>query len=96
MRFKSSAINIGVAQLLKQETGVGKVDFSDITDYVVLVTYIMRCMGLTKTECKQFINGYEAIIEQYRAELPFNVYSRIIRTTARGKLKALREFVGKG
>ena len=96
VRFKSSAINTGVAQLLKQETRVGKVDFSDITDYVVLVTYIMRCMGLTKTECKQFINGYEAIIEQYRAELPFNVYSRIIRTTARGKLKALREFVGKG
>ncbi len=64
---------------------MGRVDFSDITDHIVLVTYIMRRMGLTKTECRQFINGYEAVIEQCRAELLFNVYSRIIRTTARGK-----------
>lgn len=95
VRFKSGSINTGVAQLLKQETGVGKVDFTDITDYVVLVTYLMCCMSLTKTECKQFINGYETIIEQYRAGLPFNVYSRIIKTTARGKLETLREFVSK-
>lgn len=93
VRFKSGAVNTGVAQLLKQETGVGKVDFSDITDYVVLVAYLMRCMGLTKTECKQFVNGYEAITERYRSELPIEIYSRIIKTTARGKLAALQEFV---
>ena len=42
------------------------------------------------------IAGYEAIIEHFRAELPINVYSRIIKTTARGKLTALRQFVSNG
>lgn len=96
VRFQSGAINTGVSQLLKQETGVGKVDFADITDYVVLLVFLMRRMGFTKTECKQLITGYEAIIERYRAELPFNVFSRIIKTTARGKLTALRQFVSTG
>lgn len=56
----------------------------------------MRRMGFTKTERKQLITGYEVIIEHFRAELPINVYSRLIKTTARGKLTALRQFVSNG
>ena len=93
VRFKSGSINSGVAQLIKQETGVAGVDFSDITDYVVLLVYLMRQMGFTKTECKQLVTNYEAITERYRAELPFNIYSMVIKTTIRGKLRALRCFV---
>ena len=63
---------------------------------MILLVYLMRRMGFTKTECKQLIAGYEAIIEHFRAELPINVYSRIIKTTARGKLTALRQFVSNG
>lgn len=93
VRFKSGSINTGVAQLLKQETGVGKIDFTDITDYVILLVYLMRCMGFTKTECKQLVAGYESILEKYRAELPFIIYSKLIKTSAHGKLTALRQFV---
>ena len=96
VRFQSGSISTGVMQLLKQETGVGKIDFTDITDYVVLLVYLMRCMGFTKTECKQLTAGYETITERFRTELPFNIYSRIIKTTSRGKLAALRKFVSNG
>ena len=94
VRFQTGAVNTGVSQLLKQETGVSGVDFADITDYVALLVYLLRRMGFSKTECRQLIAGYDSIIERYRAELPFNVYSKIIKTTARGKLTALRQFVG--
>lgn len=96
VRFKSGSINTGVAQLLKQETGVGKIDFTDITDYVILLVYLMRRMGFTKTECKQLVAGYESILEKYRAELPFNIYSKLIKTSTHGKLTALRQFVSNG
>lgn len=96
VRFKSGSINMGVAQLLKQETGVGKIDFTDITDYVILLVYLMRRMGFTKTECKQLVAGYESILEKYRAELPFIIYSKLIKTSAHGKLTALRQFVSNG
>ena len=96
VRFKSGSINTGVAQLLKQETGVGKIDFTDITDYVILLVYLMCRMGFTKTECKQLVAGYESILEKYRAELPFIIYSKLIKTSAHGKLTALRQFVSNG
>lgn len=53
----------------------------------------MRRMGFTKTECKQLVAGYESILEKYRAELPFIIYSKLIKTSAHGKLTALRQFV---
>jgi abortive infection bacteriophage resistance protein len=96
VRFKSGSINTGVAQLLKQETGVGRIDFTDITDYLILLVYLMRRMGFTKTECKQLVTGYGAILEKYRAELPFRIYSKLIKTSAHGKLIALRQFVSNG
>ena len=95
-RFQSGSINTGVAQLIKQETGVGRVDFTDITDYIVLLVFLMRRMKFTKTECKQLITAYYAVLERCRSELPFNVYSMIIKTSARGKLTALRQFVSNG
>lgn len=56
----------------------------------------MKRMGFTKTECKQLISGYEAILEKYRVELPFNIYYKLIKTSARGKLDGLRLFVRNG
>lgn len=93
VRFRTGAISNRVAQLIKQETGVGRIDFTDITDDVALAAYLMRCMGLGKTECKRFIGDYESLIERYRTVLPINIYSRIIKTTAKGKIAELREFI---
>lgn len=56
----------------------------------------MRCMGFTKTECRQLVAGYESILKKYRAELPFIIYSKLIKTSAHGKLTALRQFVSNG
>ena len=93
VRFQSGAVSTGITKLIEQEMGVGEVSFTDITDYVVLITYLMRQMGLTKTECKQFLSRYEAVLERFRAELPINIYSKIIRTNARGKITSAREYL---
>lgn len=93
VRFKSGAIKTELTQLIKQETTVKGVDFGDITDYVVLLVYMMSKTGATKTECKQLISGYKAIIERYRSLLPFNIYSMIIRTDASNKLKGLKRYI---
>lgn len=96
VRFRSGAVSSGVARLIEQETGIRGVDFSDITDYVVLIVYLMGLMGLTKTERRQFLVGYETVLERFYAELPFNVYSKIVKTSARGKVAAARRYVGGG
>jgi len=93
VRFKSGKINTGVGNLIEVQMGIKQVDFSDITDYVVLLIYLMKKMQFTKTECRQFINGYVGIVERYRSELPTTIYTQFIRTSTRNKLKAAQRFV---
>lgn len=93
VRFKTASIKTDVAQLIKQDMHIGKVDFTDITDYCILLVYLMKRMGFTKTECRQLISGYQAILEHYRALLPFNIYSKVINTDARNKLASAKRFV---
>lgn len=93
VRFKTGGIDKGVMNLIKQEFDIGDVDFNDITDYVLLMVYLMRKMRFTKTECRQLLTSYQAILERYRQELPFEVFSKIIMTGARKKLVDARQFV---
>lgn len=96
VRFQSDDISTGLTQLLKQEMDIGKVDFNDITDYAILLVYLMRCMNFTRTECRQLLTSYEAIINRYHAILPFDIYSRLVRTDPRGKIVAARRYVNAG
>lgn len=93
VRFKTGSVNRGVSQVLQSQMGVSEVDFSDITDYVLLLVYLMRRMQFTQTECKQFLSAYEDVVERYRAALPTSVFSRIVNSSTRGKLAAAADFV---
>lgn len=93
VRFKTGNVSGGVSHVLETQMGVSCVDFSDITDYVLLLAYLMRRLQFTHTECKQFISAYENVIERYRVELPPAIFFRIVNTSTRGKLAATTNFI---
>ena len=50
VRFKDHKIANSVSRLLELDMNVKNVDFSDITDYIVLIVYLKSKMKYTKTE----------------------------------------------
>ncbi len=56
-RFQTSAINNRLVSLLETEVGITGLDFKYIDSYIVLITYVLRKMGETKTACKQFVTN---------------------------------------
>lgn len=95
VRFKSGGISSGIGKLLKSETGIDSVNFSDITDYIILIVYLLSLLGLSKTDRKRLIPDYDAILSKYRKELPLEIYGRLVRTETSGKLKRLKKYVTK-
>ena len=93
VRFKTGRIGKSVGELLKFEMGTIDVDFDEITDYVLLITYLMARLQFTKTECRQLIQGYREIVERYRGLLPYSIYSQFIGTQTRSKLNAAEAFI---
>lgn len=95
VRFKTGGVDKVVGELLGSEMGLRGVDFGDIVDYALLLTYLMAGLGFTKTECRQFLQGFEELLERYRSVLPYGIYSQFVKTQTRSKLAAARSFVAR-
>ena len=97
-----------VGMLIKYDMGVEGVSFQDITDYFVLITYLLRKLGFSKTECKQFMNGYRALIngcyESSKKEgsgtatktIPYPIFSKFIKSNSRKKIEQTMDFISHG
>ena len=94
-RFQTSRINQRLISLLEPETGITNLDFRYIDAYVVLITYILRKMGETKTSCKQFISAFITCTDTLRSQLSAtaNVCNQILGTQQRSHLSTLQNFL---
>ena len=77
------------------EVGIENIDFKYIDAYVIMITYLLRKMGETKTVCKQFVALYQQQTDSLRKELPTNIYSQIVGTQHISNMKTLKEFISK-
>lgn len=93
VRFKSGGISSSIGKLLKSETGIDSVNFSDITDYVILIVYVLSLLRIPKGDRKRLISDYEKILLRYKKELPLEIYGGFVRTEAPAKLNALKRYV---
>lgn len=92
-RFRTKDIDKRLIDLLKTETGINNIDFQYIDAYVILIVYILRKMGMTKTECKQLIASYNIAKQSLRLEIPTSIWSQILGTGTRSNMKKLLEFI---
>ena len=80
---------------MENEIGCTNVDFSTITDYILIITLLLKKYGISKTELNRFVNEFENIIEDFRTNIPFNIYSQVIHTDTKAKLTELRKYIKK-
>ena len=95
VRFKTASINKIVGQMLINEFKVQPINFLSITDYFLLLTYLMTCIGCTKTERNRFATSHEAIIEKNRNVLPANIFAQIIGTQTKPKIHSAHQYIKK-
>ncbi len=92
-RFRASKIRNQLIDSLACDTNISKIDFKSIVDYLILIIYILKNLKVPRTEMKRMINEFERLSEELRLQLPISIYSAILPTDTRNKLKALRTFV---
>lgn len=95
VRFKDGKINLKICRYLENEIGCTNIDFSTITDYILIITLLLKKYGISKTELNRFVNEFENIIEDFRTNIPFNIYSQVIHTDTKAKLTELRKYIKK-
>lgn len=92
-RFQTSTINKRLISLLETEVDITGLDFKYIDAYIILLTYILRKMGETKTACKQFVTPFIDCTDLLRTQISPNVCNQILGTRQRSHLSQLQNFI---
>ena len=92
-RFSRSNIDGAVSSSLSIKTGINNITFKSITDYLILVVYLMKCFCVSKTEMKRVVIEFQAAIEDLRKQLPPSLYTKIVLTDTRPKIQGLLKYI---
>ena len=95
VRFKDSNINSSLCKYIEDEINCTNVNFKTITDYILIIAILLKKYEISKAELNHFVNEYENIIEEFRNNIPFNIYSQVIHTDTKIKLTQLRKYIKK-
>ena len=94
-RFRTNKIDKQVSNTISNATGISNLTFETITDYLILIVYLLKLLGISKTELKRLISSFNDTTEKLRANIPISIYNQIIHTDNNAKIAALRKFAVK-
>ena len=92
-RFRSGKIDNQLRNAISNATGVQNLRFDTITDYIVLIVYQLKLLGVSKTYMKRLIADYTDSVEKLRHSIPISIFNQIIYTDSRQKLRCLKGFI---
>ena len=92
-RFKTGNVNKRLKILLESEINIQNINFNNIDAYIILITYILRKTGQSKTDCKQIISTFLDSVEKLRTELPSSICNQILGTQLRSNMNKLKNYV---
>ena len=91
-RFKTGQVKKTLVHALSNDCKVQDINFNTITDYVILISFILKQLGVSKTEISKMISDFD-LKEAFRQKIPYNIYSKIIHTDTNNKLLELRNYI---
>lgn len=92
-RFKKRNISKNFQNFLVNETKVQSILFTCITDYLILIIFILKKLNKTKTELIKLLNDYIKLSDELKSKIPQNIYDQIILTNDKNKLNDLKKFI---
>lgn len=78
---------------LEQEIGLSYVNFKSIGDYIILMCYYLKLLGVTKTEIKSFIRDFEKITDEYKNSVSSIIASKVIHPDLSAKMATLKKYI---
>lgn len=92
-RFKKRNISKTLQKVLIHETNVQNISFTSITDYLILIIYILKKLHKTRAELSKLLNDYLKLTYELKGKIPQNIYDQIILTNDKNKLDILKNFI---
>ena len=70
-----------------------RIKMFDFGDYIILMCYYLKILGVTKTEIKTFIRDFEKMTDEYMRSVNQSVASMVIRPDLASRMTTLKNFI---
>ena len=92
-RFRNIEPTKAMKRCLIQEIGLSYINFKTIGDYIILMCYFLKLLGITKTELRAFVRDFEKITEDYKKQVNPSVYSKVIHPDLPARMTLLKNYI---
>ena len=92
-RFRNIDPTRAMKRCLQQEIGLSYVNFKTIGDYIILMCYFLKILGMTKTELRAFIREFEKITEDYKRQVSPAVYAKVVHPDLASRINVLKIYL---
>ncbi len=94
-RFRNRRVSQTLLKVLSYDTSIQEINFNSITDYVILVIYILKKLNKTNIELRRILSEFMRIVDILKQNIPQSTFNQIILTNDLAKIKKLQIFIKK-
>ena len=92
-RFRNIDPSHAMKQCLILDIGLPYINFKTIGDYVILISYYLHLLKVSKNEIKAFIRDFEQITDNYRNKVDPTISSIVIHPDCTTRMTVLKNFI---
>lgn len=92
-RFRNIDPTRAMKRYLELQIGLPYVNFKSIGDYVLLISYYLKILGVSKTEIKAFIREFEKITDDYVRAVDPAVSAIVVRSDLSSRMTILKNYI---
>jgi abortive infection bacteriophage resistance protein len=103
VRFKTGKLPLSFFDYLTKELQLPKpnpyyghtteIKFEQIIDYFLLIIFLLKKLGTSKYELKQYIKNFESLFISFKTKIPTEIYKMIVPISIDNKLLFLKDWV---
>ena len=92
-RFRKIEPTKPMKRCLEQEIGLPYINFKTIGDYVILICYYLKLLGVSKTEINAFVRNFEKITKEYKNAVNPQVAAAVIHPDLDSRMQMLKTYI---
>lgn len=92
-RFRKTNPQSRLKEYIQNETAIPNIMFEHIVDYFIVLIFLLKKLGVSKTELKKIVRNLAEESEKLRNEIPVSAHTAIMGSDIRNKINGLNNFI---
>jgi len=92
-RYRNSNPSSRFVQYIQSETSINNINFDNIVDYLIIIIYLLKKLGIQKTELKRLVRNFNLISERLRKDIPVPIHTSIMGSDLKKKLFGIKRYI---